>query len=77
MYEANSVLKLASALLSQGAYHYAAATSMYGLSLGVSQGDFNTLLGCSVMQLGYVSEASYYLNSGSDLKEIRVDVSHD
>jgi len=68
VYEANSVLKLASALLSQGAYHYAAATSMYGLSLGVSQGDFNTLLGCSVMQLGYVSEASYYLNSGSDFE---------
>jgi hypothetical protein len=35
-------------------------------SLGVSQGDFNTLLGCSVMQLGYISEASYYLNSGTD-----------
>jgi hypothetical protein len=31
VYEGNSVLKLASALLSQGAYHYAAATSMYGL----------------------------------------------
>lgn len=66
VYEGNSVLKLASALLSQGAYHYAAATSMYGLSLGVLQGDFNTLLGCSVMQLGYISEASYYLNNGTD-----------
>jgi tetratricopeptide (TPR) repeat protein len=71
VYEANSVLKLASAHLNQGAYHYSAAVSMYGLSLGVSQGDFNTLLGCSVMHLGYVSEASYYLKNGSDFEGLQ------
>lgn len=71
VYEANSVLKLASAHLAQGAYHYSAAISMYGLSLGVSQSDFNTVLGCSVMNLGYLSEANFYLNNGSDYEGLK------
>ena len=67
VYAPNTVLPLATALLKQGAFHYAAAASVYGLSLGSQQPDFNTILGCSVLQLGYLSEAGYYLKNGSDI----------
>lgn len=66
VYEAVNILKLAESFMQMGAYHYATATSIYGLSLGVQQDVFNTILGCSVMQLGHLSEASFYLKNGSD-----------
>ncbi|MDH4467108.1 MAG: hypothetical protein QE271_03550 [Bacteriovoracaceae bacterium] len=66
-YNAASVLKLAQQYYSSGNYHYAAAVAIYGQSATGKSGEFSTLLGCSVMQMGYYNEAGFYLKSGADL----------
>jgi TolA-binding protein len=70
-YDGERILKLAKAFWDKGAYHYSAAASVYGLGLGVSSGDFKAILGCSTMQLGYLSEAQFYLQSATDYQGLK------
>jgi len=66
IFDSERVLKLSKGFYDKGAYHYAMAASSYGLSLGNSQGDFQTIMGCSVLKLGYLAEAEYYLKQSTN-----------
>jgi hypothetical protein len=70
-YNAATVMKLAEQFYKSGNYHYAGAVAIYGQTATGQSGDFNTLLGCSVMQLGYYNEASFYLKSGTDMNGMK------
>lgn len=59
---------LAETYLNQKNYHYAAATSVYGAStFPKNQEEFNAILGCSVLHLGFLNEAQFHLTKASDI----------
>ena len=70
-YNAATVLKLSQKFYESGNYHYAAAVAIYGQSATGQSGEFNTLLGCSVMQLGFYNEASFYLKSATEINGMK------
>lgn len=71
LYEAASVIKMTTTLYRQQYYHEAAASASYGLSLGAQQAELQTLLGCSVLELGHLSEAAYYLKIGAEVQGLK------
>jgi hypothetical protein len=70
-YSSGNVLKLASTFYKSKDYNYALGTALYGLSTGGDQGAFNTVLGCSVLSLGYLNEANFYLSKGDDYEGMK------
>ncbi len=68
----NAFLNLTKTYFDEGYFHHAAASSMYGMSsFGGKKGAFRALLGCSVMNLGLISEAKYHLIRASNFKGLR------
>lgn len=70
-YNGENLLELAFKFFNDGNYHYASALGAYGLSAGGNVASINTVLGCSVLNLGYLSEAKYYLANGSNFKGLK------
>lgn len=70
-------VELAKELLQQGRYHHAIAVATQGLAKNTAMaGDFEALLGCSALELGYVHEAAFHLkkadtDSGSETGDVR------
>lgn len=61
------LLKLAMAFYTQGMYRHATAFSTYGIgAFKERENDFKAILGCSVLSLGFVNEASYHLKGATD-----------
>ncbi len=63
-----SILSLAKEYLLMGNNSHAAGTANFGLSLGLttaneSEGELKIILGCSLIELGFISEANFQLNS--------------
>lgn len=53
-------------------YHHAAATASYGMSaFAEAKDDFSTLYGCSLIEMGLLSEALFNLKGASDYKGLR------
>ncbi len=62
-----SYYQIAQTYFKNGDWNHAAATSVYGLSqFEGGKGEFNSLLGCSILHMGLLGEASYLLSSASD-----------
>ncbi|MBC7397551.1 MAG: hypothetical protein H7333_08915, partial [Bdellovibrionales bacterium] len=61
------MLKLAAYYFENQKYHHAAALSGYGTSLyKAREPDFKVILGCSLLKLGYLTEAGFHLRSAGD-----------
>lgn len=70
--DVNHMLQLATKYYQSGYLHHACATASYGMSqYKQNEADFRTILGCSVLQLGLIHEASYHLRSGSNHQNLR------
>lgn len=71
-FSVNGVQDLAMKYYRSRKYHYAAAASAYALSMdGKDEAYLNTVLGCSVLELGQYNEALYYLGKGSNAGGIK------
>ncbi|MBK7963311.1 MAG: hypothetical protein IPK04_20255 [Bdellovibrionales bacterium] len=67
-----SYLDLAEAYYNARHYHHAAATASYGMSaFSEAKDDFSTLYGCSLIEIGLLSEALFNLKGASDYKGLR------
>ena len=64
-------LKAADRYLEAGYFHHAAAAATLGsASFPEKDGDFKAVLGCSLVRLGLLSEAGFYLKSASGYRGI-------
>ena len=68
---AQGELELSKELFDHHEYHHALALATQGLGKnpGMS-GQFQTVLGCSALELGYVQEASYHLHEAKDAADM-------
>jgi tetratricopeptide (TPR) repeat protein len=65
-------LDLAESYYNSRHYHHAAATASYGMSaFAEAKDDFSTLYGCSLIEMGLLSEALFNLKGASDYKGLR------
>lgn len=65
-------LDLAEKYLSHKNFQHAAATSVYGLTtFSGKKEDFSAILGCSVGELGLLSEASFHFKNASDYNGLK------
>jgi hypothetical protein len=76
-YNGDNLMKLAYQFYSDGNYHHASAVSAYGLSAGGNVKAINTILGCSVLGLGYLNEAKYYLSNGTNYRGLKTRCSRE
>lgn len=73
---ADPSLKLAALYLQQGAHYHSIAMSNYGISLyPASEGDFKAIMGCSLIHLGYLTEATFHLRAANDYQGLKTKCS--
>ncbi len=67
----SSTLNLAKSYFDAKLYALAAATGRIGMGIPGAGSDFSTIIGCSVLQLGHLNEAQYFLSKGNNFPEIK------
>jgi TolA-binding protein len=69
---ADPLLELAQKYYQKDYYNHAVAAAKYGVSVYKDrQSDFKAVLGCSLLRLGFLSEANYHLKTASDFGGMR------
>ncbi len=69
-----SALSLTKLFYDQGYHHHAAAMSAQGLSSNKdANGEYHTLMGCSLIRIGLINEAKFHLNSGAMMDGLKTN----
>ncbi|MBS1960068.1 MAG: hypothetical protein JST80_11380 [Bdellovibrionales bacterium] len=73
---ADPTLKLAEAYLQARADHHAVAMANYGISLyPAREADFKAVMGCALVNLGYLTEANFHLRASNDYNGLKTKCS--